>query len=98
MVLRGAPGMAQQGDSLRKAGKTSHDFARVCQTRLEIRLRLVNGSTNSASHSAEQARPLSIAGQNLFNSRYAEYLPDFIYAQPTTGVERGIYGSTGRSF
>ncbi|MEN8205390.1 MAG: TonB-dependent receptor [Pseudomonadota bacterium] len=47
-----------------------------------------------------EAKPgleLSIIGQNLLNSRHAEYLPDFINTQ-TTGVERSIYGRVTWSF
>jgi iron complex outermembrane receptor protein len=47
-----------------------------------------------------EAKPgleLSIIGQNLLNSRHAEYLPDFINTQPTE-VERSIYGRVTWSF
>ena len=47
-----------------------------------------------------EAKPgleLSLIGQNLLNSRHAEYLPDFINTQPTE-VERSIYGRVTWSF
>ncbi len=120
-------------------------------TWLDMQLRLVNGSTDSASRSAEQSSPvskaaiwssldfgnrlqfdaalryvgdikvsgveidgyveadlrlgwearpgleLSIIGQNLLDSRHAEYLPDFINTQPTE-VERSIFGRITWSF
>ena len=47
-----------------------------------------------------EARPgleLSIIGQNLLDSRHAEFLPDFINTQPTE-VERSIYGRVTWSF
>jgi iron complex outermembrane receptor protein len=40
---------------------------------------------------------LSIIGQNLLNSRHAEFLPDFINTQATE-VERSIYGRVTWSF
>ncbi|RLA03417.1 MAG: TonB-dependent receptor [Gammaproteobacteria bacterium] len=47
-----------------------------------------------------EAKPgleLSLIGQNLLNSRHAEYLPDFINTQ-STEVERSIYGRVTWSF
>jgi hypothetical protein len=61
MVLHEAPGMAQQGNSVRNAGRTTHALASGCFSLPDIHLTLVNGSTDNASPSNGQANVVSKA-------------------------------------